>query len=429
MINFLSLNNTWMRYLGILLSTGLGMVLLWTRGPVTTETAIIISVLMPAVEVAEWQPLVTEFNQAHRDLQIEMIEGPTASDPLESLYTTSFLLGNSPYDLVDLAITWVPKFAAADWLLDLSDRLSPTEREQFLTPDLTGGSFQGKLYRIPTYTGAGLLYYRQDLLQQAGRELPQTFSDLLEISKALQGQGLVQWGYLWQGKQYEGLSAMFVEVLAGFGGYWVNPETLEVGLDQPQAIAAVDFLRQTITDGISPAGVTTYAEEDTRYLFQAKKALFLRNWPYVFSLAEQTDSPIRGKFGVMPMVHQPGAPQGACQGGWGLSIAKNTAHPAEAWEVLRYLTSESVQKHFSLATGKMPTRKALYQDPDILAQFPYYAQFYPVLEKATLRPPITQYAQASDILQRYLSSALTGQLSATDAMKKASQETRLLFAK
>ncbi|HBY79945.1 MAG TPA: ABC transporter substrate-binding protein, partial [Cyanobacteria bacterium UBA11148] len=47
--------------------------------------------------------------------------------------------------------------------------------------------------------------------------------------------------YLWQGKQYEGLAAMFTEVLEGYGGFWVNPDTLEVGLDQPEAVQAVEF--------------------------------------------------------------------------------------------------------------------------------------------------------------------------------------------
>jgi multiple sugar transport system substrate-binding protein len=401
--------------------------LLWPKAPVAAPAPVVVSILMPAVEVVEWQPIVTAFNREHRDIQLAMLEGPTNTDQLESLYTTSFLLGDSPYDLVDLDISWLPKFAAAGWLLDISERLSPTEQAAFLSPDLEGGRFQNKLYRLPTYTGAGLLYYRQDLLTQAGLNPPQTFADLIAAAKILQNQGQVAWGYLWQGKQYEGLSAMFVEVLAGFGGYWVNPDTLSVGLDEPETLQAVEFLRQTITSGISPPGVTTYAEEDTRRLFQAGKALFLRNWPYVYPLANTADSPIQGKFAIQPMVHQPGRAPGACQGGWGLGIARGTRHPEAAWEVLRYLTSEAVQKQFSLATGKMPTRQALYQDSEILAKFPYFAALYPVLETAVLRPPITQYAQASDILQRYLSAALTGRLTPNQALHQASQETRRLL--
>jgi len=220
---------------------------------------------------------------------------------------------------------------------------------------------------------------------------------------------------------------MFLEVLTGFGGVWVDPDTLTVGLDTPESIKALEFLQTALETGVSPPGSTAYAEEDTRYLFQAGKALFLRNWPYAYPLLNANDSPVAGKFAVQGMVRQPGQPLGACQGGWGLGISSQSPHPEAAWEVVRYLTSPDVQKQFALKTGKIPARKALFQDPEILSQFPYYSALYPILEQATLRPPITQYAQASDILQRYLSAALTEKLTASAALTRAAAETRQLL--
>ncbi|MEB3175456.1 MAG: ABC transporter substrate-binding protein [Cyanobacteriota bacterium] len=402
--------------------------LLWSlaTAPVEAEP-VTVTVLMPAVEVVEWAPLVADFNRERTDIQIQMLEGPVFTDQLESLYTTALLLGKSPYDVMNIDVSWLPKFAAAGWLLDLNPLLSPQEQGEFLSPDLEGGRFQNGLYRLPTYTGVGLLYYRQDLLQEAGLPAPATFDDLLRDSQTLQSQGKVQWGYLWQGKQYEGLAAMFLEVLTGFGGVWVNPDSLTVGLDTPESIKALEFLQTALKTGVSPPGSTAYAEEDTRYLFQAGKALFLRNWPYAYPLLNAKDSPVAGKFAVQGMVHQPGSPLGACQGGWGLGISSQSPHPEAAWEVVRYLTNPDVQKQFALKTGKIPARKALFQDPEILAQFPYYSALYPILEQATLRPPITQYAQASDILQRYLSAALTEKLTASAALTRAAAETRQLL--
>ena len=99
---------------------------------------------------------------------------------------------------------------------------------------------------MPFRSDAGMLYYRQDLLESAGYQPPETFEELVSISEDLQNRGLAKLGYLWQGKQYEGLAAMFVEILEGYGAFWVNPETLEVGLDRPEAIQAVEFLRSTL---------------------------------------------------------------------------------------------------------------------------------------------------------------------------------------
>ncbi|MGH2413278.1 MAG: ABC transporter substrate-binding protein, partial [Microcystaceae cyanobacterium] len=384
--------------------------------PAFTAQPVTVTVLLYAAEAAEWQPLVEEFHQKHPDVRLEIIEGSAQSNQVEDLYTASFILGNSPYDLVFMDIVWAPKFAAAGWLRDLSDRISSEELSEFLEGDVNGGRYLGKLYRIPTRSDVGMLYYRKDLLAQAGYQPPETFDELIQISQSLQQQGLAQWGYLWQGKQYEGLAAMFVEILKGFGAFWINSETLEVGLDQPEAIQAVKFLHGTL-DEISPPGVTTYVEEDTRLLFQNGKAVFLRNWPYTFSLASQPDSAIRGKFGIKPMVHAPGQKSGACQGGWGLGIAKTSEHPDEAWKVIEFFSSEETQRKFILATGKVPSRKSLFNDPEVVAKYSHYPQLLKVVENSSLRPPIAQYAQASDILQRYLSAALTDRISPEQAMQ------------
>jgi multiple sugar transport system substrate-binding protein len=395
--------------------------------PALTQQVVTVSVLMLAPEAAEWRPIIKEFHQKYPNIRVEIVEGPNASNQIEDLYTSSFLLGNSPYDLVFMDIVWGPKFAAAGWLMDLSERISPEVLSAFLDGDVNGGRYQGKLYRMPLRSDAGMLYYRKDLLEKAGYQPPETFEELLKISQSLQQQKLVDWGYLWQGKQYEGAAAMFVEILKGYGGFWVDASTLEVGLDRPEAIQAVQFLRNTIAKGISPPGSTTYAEEETRLLFQNGESVFLRSWPYVFSLASQEDSKIRGQFGIKPMVSEPGRSSGACQGGWGLGIATSSKHPDEAWKVIEYLSSEEAQRQFVLTTSKVPSLKSLFNDPAIVAKFPYYPQLLEVVQNAALRPPIAQYAQASDILQRYLSAALTNAMSPEKAMKAAANETRRLL--
>ncbi len=411
------------RFLILLLATV--AIVRWGIIPVLAQQPVTLKILMRADEAAQWQPLTHKFNQQHPDINLQVVEAPSDSDQVEGLYTASFLLGNSPYDLVYMDIVWTPKFAAAGWLEDLSDRLSEAERAEYLAGDIQGGIYQGELYRIPFRSDAGMLYYRQDLLEEAGYQPPETFSELIQISQELQQQGLADWGYVWQGKQYEGLAAMFVEILKGSGAFWVDPKTLEVGLDRPEAIEAVEFLRTTIDKGISPPGVTTYAEDETRRLFQNGKTVFLRNWPYVYGSALQ--SPIAGKYSIKPMVHQVGKDSGACLGGWGLGIAKSSKHKEAAWQVIEFFSSENSQREYVLNTGYVPSREALFNNPKIVAKYPHYPRLLSVVKSAALRPPIAQYAQASDILQRYLSSALTQKMSPEQAMQAAANETRLLL--
>lgn len=394
-----------------------------------TQQPVQLNVMMSALDAAQAQSVVQRFEEQHSNIRVNLIEGPNATNLIEDLYTSSFLLGDSPYDLIAMDVVWLPKFAAANWLIDLTDRIPEEELSDFLPADLDGGRYEGRLYRLPYRTDAGMLYYRTDLLEEAGLEPPETFEDLLTASRTIQEAGGATWGYVWQGRQYEGLAAMFVEVLAGSGGFWINPDTLEVGLDGPEAIEAINFLRSTIGDGVSPPGVTTYQEEEARRLFQGGNAVFMRNWPYAFPLGNSDESPIQGRFNIKPMVHAPGQDSAGAIGGWGLGISSTTAHPDEALEVVRFFASEEAQKLMALENGYLPTRASLYSDADILERYPYYSGLLEVVQNGVLRPPVAQYAQASDILQRYLSSALTGRTTPENAMQSAANETRTLLGR
>src|SRR5262245_11903984 len=148
-----------------------------------------LSVLMEPDGTGVWREIIGRFNSTHPNTQVHLVEGPPSTDSREDMYSTAFLAGRSGYDIVYCDVVWVPKFAAAGWLLDLTDRLPASDRDDFLPADLEGGSYKGRLYRLPAFTDAGLLYYRTDLVPQA----PQTFQDI--IAAASQSQTTERLGY------------------------------------------------------------------------------------------------------------------------------------------------------------------------------------------------------------------------------------------
>src|SRR2546421_9157135 len=119
-------------------------------------------VLMEPDGTGVWRDIIERFNSAHADTPVRMVEGPPSTDAREDMYSTAFLGGRSGYDIVYCDVIWVPKFAAAGWLLDLTNRLSAEDRADFVPADLEAGKYNGHLYRIPAFTDAGLLYYRSD---------------------------------------------------------------------------------------------------------------------------------------------------------------------------------------------------------------------------------------------------------------------------
>ncbi|HEY9671206.1 MAG TPA: ABC transporter substrate-binding protein [Waterburya sp.] len=390
-----------------------------------------LTLVVPAFEATYWSSLIHDFEAKNRNIRISLVEVKNRqgdlTEKLKEFYTINFQSGNA-YDLIYMDVIWISEFADRGWLLDLSERISRHELAKFLESDVIAGRYQGKLYRIPFRSDFGLLYYRKDLLEKAKLLPPKTFQELLKTSQALQKRRLAPWGYLWQGREYEGLSAMFVEVLQGYGGFWIKPASREVGLDRLEAIAAVKFLVNTMEQKISPVEVVSYSEDESFTQFQQGHAVFLRGWPYMWTQANAPDSPIQGNVGIQAMtLHAKYRSGGGCNGSWGLGIAKTSKHPNQAWKAIAYLTSAKVQHKFTLETGYIPSRKTLLNDPKILRKYPHFPQLSQALQHSVLRPPIPEYARASEILQRYLNQALRRESSPEEAMKAAASETRQLL--
>jgi multiple sugar transport system substrate-binding protein len=391
--------------------------------PATENGTVQLSVLMDADVAGDWHQFIREFEAENPRVHINYIEGPTETNAREDLYVTSLLSGQTVYDLIFADVVWVPKFAAAGWLEDLTDRWPAGKWNEFIPAALEGGKYKGRIYRVPQHIDVGMLFYRRDLLEAANEKPPQTFDELVRIAEKLQRPPQL-WGYVWQGKQYEGLVCDFMEVLTGFGGFWIDSDTGEVGLDRPEAVHALEWMHDAIHRvGISPPGTTAYIEEESRLMFQSGRALFLRNWPFVLITSQQEGSAVRGKVGIKPMPATPNGRSAATLGGWGMCIAKNSRHKDEAWKFCEYVSAlpqvERVQAH----RGSPPALKAYYEQSDDPARRDLYA----VMQTAVVRPRIPQYAQASDILQRYVSAALSERMTSADALAAAAKETRLLL--
>ncbi len=133
---------------------------------------------------------------------------------------------------------------------------------------------------------------------------------------------------------------------------------------------------------------------------------------------------MRGKVGICPLPHEPGVTGAATLGGWGFGIAAATPHPDAAWTFIRFATSAAEQKVLHFRNGRIPTRRALFADPDILRESPYYTQLYGILLTARPRPITPRYAEISDALQVHLSAALVGRERPAAALHAAADRLR-----
>jgi len=375
-----------------------------------------------------FEEVIKDFEKENSDIRVEMIKGPTSTDTREMMYITGFLAGRSDYDMVLMDIVWLPKFAKQGWLVPLDEWFSKEEKSKFLPGDIEGSIYKGRTYRVPLQTDAGILYYRKDLLEAGEYASPKTWKEFIEIAGKLQNKPDI-WGFVFQGKQYEGLICNFLEILWSFGGD-VFDEEGNLVLNSQEGIEALKFMYDLVhTYQVTPEGVVTYEEEETRHIFQEGRAVFCRNWPYMWKLAQEENSPVKGKIGMSVLPSKKGIQSHSTLGGWGFGISKFSKNKEACIRFIEYITSYESQKKLHFKSGIVPTRRALFKDKDILKQNPFYSDLYKILLSAKPRPVHPDYSQVSDVLRRFVHRVLLGELSAEKALESAESEIEGILRK
>ena len=388
------------RLLGLLIAV---LICSTSLGLVQATTIESVSFLMAAPFADATQDLVKQFNQEHRGvINLKVIRGPLETEAMSDLAISSLLLGKAPFDVLLMDVTWLPKYAAAGWMVPLEDYFNDIDINELATGAREGNSYNDHLYRWPLTADMGLLYYRTDLMDQP----PETPEDLILMSQSLQKNQKVDWGYVWQGRQYEGLSCVYLEMIDGFGGDWLQTSTNQIGLNSTPGVEAAAWLQDLIDQGVSPEAVTNYAESEALQSFKVGDSAFMRNWPYAWAELQKSDSAVKGNVGITTMVAEPGHST-ATLGSWGLAVLQGSSHVEASIEAIRFLTSESAQKELFLKYGYTPTQQRVFDDPQLLQESPILAEFGNALKVAKPRPQTPLYAQISDVLQRQLSSILT----------------------
>jgi multiple sugar transport system substrate-binding protein len=364
-----------------------------------------------------------EFHRLHPDIRVTYQATPSSASERHTLYVT-WLSSHSPdLDVLNLDVIWVPEFAAAGWLrpLEAEAAAAGLPLNDFLPAGLACSRYQGKLYALPWFADAGLLYYRQDFYNEAGLPPPRTFADLLQVRLLKERFGL-PYGFLFQGQTYEGLVCVVLEFIWGNGGR-IFDEAGRLVMDSRQNREVLATLVNLIyRDGVSPLAVVTFLEEDCRHAFEQGYAALMRNWPYAYPLLNQAGSRVQGKFAILPLVHGPDGRPTSCFGGGCLGVNAFSRHPAAAWKLVQFLLSRENLKQRARVLGMLPPLMSLYDDPDLGERFPHLQRLKAILVNARPRPITPLYSFISDIMQVHFSRALTRQETPEEALKRGQAE-------
>lgn len=343
--------------------------------------------------------------------------------------------GSTKVDVYQIDVIWPGLMAK--YFVDLKEYIPEEEIEQHHPTIIDNNTVDGRLVGMPWFTDVGLLYYRKDLLDKYGFEVPQDWSEMADIALIIQEEERLlgmedMWGYVFQGGTYEGLSCNALEWIYAYGGGTVVNQDGNITINNPQAITAIDRAGSWVGT-ISHPRVIYYLEEDARRIFQLGNAVFMRNWPYAWALLSAQDSAVAGKVGIAPLPK--GGPRGqhaGALGGWQLAVSKYSKNPEAAADLVRFLTNRSMQKHRAIVGAYAPTIMDLYDDPEILEANPFFADLRPILEHAVARPAKQtgeEYMAVSSHFWDAVHDVLIGEQSARNTLVALEEQLRLLKAR
>jgi multiple sugar transport system substrate-binding protein len=355
------------------------------------------------------RPLLEKWNAAHPNEKATFKEQSDEADAQHDDLVQHFQAKDPNYDVVSVDVVWTAEFAAKGWLQPLKDSFA-LDTSKLLPATVKTATYNNTLYAAPVTSDGGMLYYRKDLVPTP----PKTWDEMISMCSIAKKNNMDC--YAGQFQKYEGLTVNAAEAINTAGGKIVGDDGKTPEVNSPEAAKGLSRLADAYKAGDIPKQAITYTEEEGRASFEAGKLLFLRQWPYVYSLAT-TDgsSKVKGKFAVAPLPGDSG-PGASSLGGHNAAISAYSAHKASAFDFLKFLETEESQRWFVTQASNAPALQALYDDPALVKKSPYLPVLKTSILNAVPRPVSPFYPAVTKAVQDNAYAAIKGDKNVQQAL-------------
>jgi multiple sugar transport system substrate-binding protein len=180
-----------------------------------------------------------------------------------------------------------------------------------------------------------------------------------------------------------------------------------------------------IEDGVAPAGVTQYKEQEVATIFLGGDAVFMRNVPRMYALAsdpsESSISPEQIGVAALPVAEE-GLQSYSALGGWNFFVNANSGNQDAAYEFVRFMTAPEQQKYRAINGTVLPTRQELYEDEELLAEVRVAELGQEAIQNTRPRPVSPFYSDMSLRMAEQFNASLNGEVASEEALTTLQEE-------
>ncbi|POZ89353.1 MULTISPECIES: ABC transporter substrate-binding protein [Petrotoga] len=372
---------------------------------------------------------IENFEKQNPDIDVEIYLIPSYPGSTYKFYGTFVVTNAKEPTILSLDMEWINEFSP--FLVNLNQDAEYFDVNNLVPQTVEMVTINGEIKAIPYYVENGFLYYRKDLLEKYGYEVPKTWDELITIAKDISQKEGIE-GFVWPGARYEELTTFFLEILYSNGGKIFEGDNfvLEQPENKEKALESLKILNNIISEEISPKGITTYREEECRNIFQNGDAVFMRNLSYAWRLLNSEGSGANGKVGIAPIPKTDFSNQHVfVLKGKALAINPNASDEEReaAKKFIKYLTSKENQIQRLTQLNFLPINLEVFNEPTISEVDPNLLNFKYSLENLVLKPKSPIYTEISFPIQNNVYDVLTGRITVERALNNIISEIKFLL--
>lgn len=300
------------------------------------------------------EKLVKAWNESHPAIQIEASFVP--AEQFVTKFGTMFA-GGTPPDIVAIDLVYGPQFAAAQQLTDITDLAKALPYFDQLSPShVRLATYNGRIYGLPFNAEASVLMWNKDLFQEAGldpEKPPKTWAEIADAAAKITALGDGKYGYYFSGNCAGCNAFTFMPLIWANGGDIFSEDGTQATLTDPWVKEALLFYRQMWVDGVIPPGAQT--DGGTEFLNTFASGKIGMQGLGAFAIAAIKSSNPNMNFGVSFLPGKEGG-ESSFAGGDIISIPAGSKYVNEAFEFIKWLTSEETQLSLYAKEGSLPVR-------------------------------------------------------------------------
>ncbi len=369
--------------------------------------------------------LLREFEAENPGVRVEVQNIPWTAAHEKLL--TAYAADGLP-DVCQLGNTWIAEFATLDALAPLQPHVQDSrviDPADYFPGIWDTNIIDGKLVGIPWYVDTRLLFYRKDLLRQAGYDHPpRTWAEWEQMNAALKTlMGPQRYPVLMPLNEFEPQLSLALQ----------QPDPLLREHDTRGNFRSAGFRRtlafydNMFEQDWAPKMSETQISNVWDEFFKGFTAFYLSGPWNIREFRQRQPAALEGEWGTAALPG-PDGPGAGIAGGTSLVVFKNSQKKAAAWKLIEFLSRPDIQQRFYTIIGDLPPRRSAWESPELTGD-PLTAAFADQLERVKPTPKVLEWERIAQQMRVVTEQVVRGGLPQDKAVEQLDQQVDDILGK